>query len=225
MIKRFVLPLVCAILIIIACIIYLNYDSPPINSGTDNILYNDIVYERTSPKYNLEISDKNAEYIGDFKEILEYGQEALLPVHKLNSDANILYSHVIWLKPGYSLPSEYGEEFMSVEYVASEGTDFSIIADEYNEKATLLDTFEGSVKLEDIIESQASELAPTEDNIYGGIRFFYKNHADLRLIFAIGSIDGEYYLDVRHSTEGTHNWFKIKPEYVDLLTSAIFKKQ
>lgn len=224
MIKRFILPLVFAIIVIIACVIYLNYDYPTINSGTDNILYNDIVYERTSPKYNLEISDKNAEYIGDFKEILEYGQEVLLPVHVLNSDANILYSHDIWLKPGYSLPSEYGEEFISVEYVASEGTDFSIIPDESSENVTHLSTFEGSVRLEDIIESEASDVAPAEDNIYGGIRFFYKNHADLRLIFAIGSIDGQYYLDVRHSTEGTHIWYKIKPEYVDLLTSAIPKE-
>ena len=221
MIKRFILPLVFAIVVIIACIIYFNYDYPTINNGTDDILYNDIVYERTSPPYNLEISDKNAQYIGDYKEIVEYGQEVLLPVHVLNSEANILYSHVLWLKPGYSLPSEYGEEFASVEFVVSDGADFSVIPDEYNEQTTHLATFEGSVKLEDIIESEASEVAPTEDNIYGGIRFFYKNHADLRLIFAIGSIDGEYYLNVRHSTEGTDMWFKIKPEYVDLLTSAI----
>ena len=221
MIKRFILPLVFAILVIIGCIIYLNYDYPTINSGTDNVVYNDIVYERTPITYNLEISDKNSEYIGDFKEIVEYGQEVLLPVYVLNSDANILYSHVLWLKPGYSLPSEYGEEFASVEYVASNGVDFSVIPDEYNEQVTHLATFEGSVKLEDIIEAEASEVAPSEDNIYGGIRLFYKNHADLRLIFAIGSIDGEYYLNVRHSTEGTDTWYKIKPEYVNLLTSAI----
>lgn len=221
MIKRFILPLVFAILVIIGCIIYLNYDYPTINSGTDNVVYNDIVYERTPITYNLEISDKNSEYIGDFKEIVEYGQEVLLPVYVLNSDANILYSHVIWVKPGYSLPSEYGEEFASVEYVASNGVDFSVIPDEYNEQVTPLATFEGSVKLEDIIESEASEVAPSEDHIYGGIRLFYKNHADLRLIFAIGSIDGEYYLNVRHSTEGTDTWYKIKPEYVDLLTAAI----
>ena len=221
MIKRFILPLVFAIVVIIACIIYFNYDYPTINSGTDDVMYNDIVYERTPITYNLEISDKNAQYIGDYKDIVEYGQEVLLPVHVLNSEANILYSHVLWLKPGYSLPSEYGEEFASVEFVVSDGADFSVIPDEYNEQTTHLATFEGSVKLEDIIESEASEVAPAEDNIYGGIRFFYKNHSDLRLIFAIGSIDGEYYLNVRHSTEGTDMWYKIKPEYVDLLTSAI----
>ena len=223
---RFVLPLVSAILIIIGCVIYLTYDSS-INSGTDNVSYNDIVYERFDLSYNMQISESNSKYIGDFAQIYAYGQELLWDVRELNSDANILYSaHATWVKPGYVLPTEFGEELASAEYVVSEGIDFLVIPDEYKEEVTHLVNFEGSVKLEDIIETEASDVTVSEEALEncGEIRFDYKNHADISLIFYIYGVDGDYYLDVRNSTDGTHEWFKIKPEYVGVLTSAMTGK-
>ena len=73
----------------------------------------------------------------------------------------------------------------------------------------------------DVIESEASEITPTEEDITGSIRFKYKNHKDISLIFDICGLDGKYYLNVFDNTEGTNNWFEIKPEYLALLTSAI----
>ena len=220
---RVIIPIAIAVAIIIGCVIYLNYDTS-INSGTDDILYNDIVYERADINYNLSISEEHSKYIGDFSQIYAYGQEYLYEVFVLNSEENILYSaHAIWLKPGYSLPSEYGEEFASVEYVVSEGIDFNVIPDDYSEVATLLANFESAVMLEDIIDSEASEITPSDEDITGRIRFKYKNHADISLIFDICGFDGQYYLNVCHSTDGTDNWFKIKSEYSALLTSAISK--
>jgi hypothetical protein len=140
----------------------------------------------------------------------------------LNDEENMLYSaHATWLRPGYSSPSPYGEDFASAEYVVSEGIDFQVIPDDYKEEVTALATFDGAVKLENIIESEPSDIAPKESDIPGSIRFKYKNHADISVTLYICCVDGQYYLDVCHSTEGTDSWFKIKPEYVDLLTSAI----
>ena len=218
---RVIIPIAIAVAIIIGCVIYLNYDTS-INSGTDDILYNDIVYERADINYNLSISEEHAKYIGDFSQIYAYGQEVLYEVYVLNGDENLLFTaHATWLKPGYTAPSEYGEDFASVEYVVSEGIDFNVIPDNYKEDATLLANFDGAVRLEDIIESEASDISPAFEDIKGSIRFKYKNHADLALIFDIYGSDGQYYLNVCHSTEGTDTWFKIKPEYVDLLTSAM----
>ena len=218
---RVILPIVIALAIIVGCIIYLNYDTS-INSGTDDVLYNNIVYERAQLPYNVTVSEANAKYIGDFSQLYAYGQEVLYEVRVLNSEENIVYSaHATWLRPGYSCPSEYGEDFASVEYVVSEGIDFVIIPDNYTEEVTPLATFDGVVRLEDIIESETSEISPTEENIPGSVRFKYKNHADIMLLLDICSLDGQYYLNVCHSTEGTDNWFKIKPEYVALLTSAM----
>ena len=43
---RLIIPIAVALAIIFGCVFYLNYDTS-INSGTDDVLYNDIVYERT----------------------------------------------------------------------------------------------------------------------------------------------------------------------------------
>ncbi|MBO7303919.1 MAG: hypothetical protein J6V09_01685 [Clostridia bacterium] len=220
---RFIIPIVIALAIIVGCVIYLNYDTS-INSGTDNVLYNDIIYERVEVDYNLTISEENSKYIGDFSQIYAYGQEYLYEVRVLNGEANMLYSaHAAWLKPGYSLPSPYGEDFVYAEYVVSEGIDFQVIPDNYKEEVTPLATFAGSVKLEDIIESESSDITVSEEAIEecNEIRFKYKNHADIYLLLAIYEHDGAYYLDVRHAKEGTHEWFKIRDEYVEMLTSAI----
>ena len=59
------------------------------------------------------------------------------------------------------------------------------------------------------------------------IRMKYKNHADLYMIFYIYGVDGQYYLDICdydfENNVANHQWFKIKPEYVVILTSAILK--
>lgn len=222
-----IIPIAIALAIIIGCVIYLNHDTS-INSGTDNILYNGIVYERTLLDYNLTISEANSKYIGDFSQIYAYGQEYLYEVRVLNSEANMLYTpHATWLKPGYSQPSPYGEEFTSVEYVVSEGIDFKGMPDNYTEEVTPLATFDSAVKLEDIIESESSDITVSEDAIKecNEIRFKYKNHADIYLLLPIYNHEGQYYLGVFHAKDGMHEWFKIKPEYVGLLTSAIPKAQ
>lgn len=227
-ILRMGIPLVIVIAIIIGCIVYLNHDST-LNHGEENITYNGVVYEKADLDYNLTISEANSKYIGDYGQIYAYGQEYIYEVRVLNGEANILYTpHATFLKSGYSQPSLYGEDFATVEYVVSEGIDFKGMPDDYTEEATLLATFDGSVKLEDIIESAPTEIAISEEAISecNEIRFKYKNHADILLTLYIYGVDGQYYLDVISTNDGTnntHNWFKIKPEYVKLLTSAIPK--
>ena len=222
--KRVIIPIVIALLIILGCVIYLMQDFS-INSGTADVLYNDTVYERYDQiSFNLNFFETNAEYIGDFMETYAYGQEFPWEVYTLNSDANVLLSaHAVWLKPGYVLPGEFGEDFATVEYVVSEGVDFFKMEDEYKETATLLTTFEGSVKLEDILASEPSEI--TEVTQHDDIRFTYKNHSDMFLSYTLCSYDGHYYLNVLQGEEGTDALFEIKPEYVDLLTSKLAKPQ
>jgi hypothetical protein len=220
---KVIIPIVIALAIIIGCFVYLNHDFT-MNKGEANITYNGVVYEKTMLDYNLTISEDNAKYIGDYGELYAYGQEYLYEVRELNSEANMLYTpHATFIKTGYTQPSPYGEDFSYVEYVVSEGIDFKGMPDNYTEEATLLATFNESVKLEDIIESDPSDITVSLEVIEecDEIRFKYKNHADISLIFYIYGSEGQYYLDVRHAKEGTHEWFKIKPEYVDLLTSAI----
>ena len=220
---RVIIPIVIALSIIVGCIIYLNHDST-LNQGEEDITYNGVVYEKTSLDYNLTISEDNAKYIGDYGQLYAYGQEYIYEVRVLNGEANMLYTpHATFLKLGYTPPSPYGEDFACVEYVVSEGIDFKGIPDDYTEEATPLATFKESVKLEDIIETDSSEITVSDESIAecDEIRFKYKNHADISLVFYIYGVDGQYYLDVRHADDGTHEWFKIKPEYVDLLTSAI----
>ena len=221
---RVIIPVVVALSIIIGCVIYLNHDSS-INSGEYDVEYNDIVYVRGDLGYNLRLYEDNSKYSGgDYRVIVEYGQEVLLKVRVLNDQENVLYSALdVWLKPGYELPGAFGEEFSTAEYLVSEGLDELVEADfYYTEEATPLATFDKSVKLEDIVESEASDISVSDEVIdeCNEIRFKYKNHADIALILAICNYEGEYYLDVRTS-EGDHEWFKIKPEYVDVLTSAI----
>jgi hypothetical protein len=222
--KRVMKPIVSAFLIILGCVIFLSCHSN-INSGADDILYNDIVYERTEvPNYNLEFTEDNAKYVGDFIETYDYGQELPWPVYALNSDENVLYSaHAVWVKPGYVFPKEFGEEFLSVDYVVTEGLDFLVIEDDYKETVTPLSTFTGSVKLEDIIASEPSDV--TEFTEYAFIRLIYKNHANMRLYLKLCSSGGKYYLNVRQGENGTTALFEIKSEYVDLLTSQITQGQ
>ena len=222
---KVIIPIVIALAIIIGCVIYLNYDNT-INSeeNPDNIEYNEIVYERVQIDYNLAITEDNSKYIGDYSQLYAYGQEYLYEVRVLNGEENMLYTaHATFLRPGYSLPTPFGEEFTGAEYVVSEGIDFQVIPDDYTEVATHLATFDGSVKLEDIVESESSDITVSEEVIDAcdEIRFAYKNHADIFLLLVIYNHEGQYYLNVRNPAGDTHEWFKIKPEYVDLLTSAI----
>lgn len=226
---RVIIPIVIALAIIIGCVIYLNYDTT-INSddNPNNIEYNEIIYERVLIDYNLAITEDNSKYIGDYSQLYAYGQEYLYEVRVLNGEANMLYTaHATFLKPGYSLPTPFGEEFTGAEYVVSEGIDFQVIPDDYTEVATPLATFDGSVKLEDIVESEPVDITVSEEVIdeCNEIRFAYKNHVDIFLRLVIYNHEGQYYLDVRNPAGDTHGWFKIKPEYVSILTSAITTAQ
>ena len=220
---KVIIPIIVALAIIVGCVIYLNHDFT-LNHGEPDITYNGLVYEKISLDYNITFSEDNARYIGDYGEIYAYGQEYIYEVRELNSAANLLYTpHATFLKPGYTPPTPYGEDFLYVEYVVSEGIDFKGLPDNYTEEATRLGTFEGSVKLEDIIESESSDITVSDEVIMecNEIRFKFKNHADFYLMFYIYGVDGQYYLDVRGAEDGAHEWFRIKPEYVELLTSAI----
>ena len=58
------------------------------------------------------------------------------------------------------------------------------------------------------------------------IRFKFKNYPDMFAMFYICGIDGDYYLSIGYDYDVENDieylwWHKIKPEYVDLLTSAI----
>ena len=225
---RVIIPIVIALAIIIGCVVYLNYDNT-INSeeNSDNIEYNEVVYERVQINYNLTITEDNSKYIGDYSQLYAYGQEYLYEVRVLNGEENMLYTaHATFLKPGYSLPTPFGEEFLGADYVVSEGIDFQVIPDNYTEVATPLVTFDTPVKLEDIVESESSDITVSEEVIdeCDEIRFAYKNHSDIFLLLVIYNHEGQYYLNVRNPEGDTHQWFKIREEYVDLLTSAIPKQ-
>ena len=205
----------------------LGMDDSGINSGTKDILYKGIVYERcddATTNFNICLYEDNAWYIGDFLEIYSYGQEVPWEVYALNTEENVLYSsHAMWVKPGYSIPDNFGVEFSSVEYVVSEGIDFLIMEDNYTEEATLLATFDEVVMLEDIVEVEASEITGYVE--YDEIRFKYTNHADMASMYAICGLEGKYYLNVCQGEFGTDEWHEIKAEYVDLLTSAIVEAE
>ena len=153
-------------------------------------------------------------------------------MYQLNDELNVLYTpHATFAKQGYAYPSLFGEDIGSIEYVVSEGIDFKGMPDEYSETATPLDSFENSVRLEDIIETEPSDITITDEQAKecDEIRMRYKNHADLYMVFYIYGADGQYYLDVCdydfENNVANHQWYKIKPEYVDLLTSAMPKAQ
>ena len=189
--------------------------------GCEDILYNDIVYERYGYlDYNLDLTEENSKYIGDFAETYDNGGELLWEVYALNDEENVLYTaYTTWLKPGYVLPKEFGEDFLSVEYVIPNGIDFDIIPDDYTEEVFPLKTFEGSVKLEDLVETVPSDI--TEFTEHNSLRFIYKDHADIRLWLDICKAGDKYYLNVRQGDGGVNSLHEIKPEYVELLTSAI----
>ena len=195
--------------------------NPEINHDERDILYNGIVYERcTDSNFNIHLYEDHSWYIGDFVETYNYGQQIPWEVYVLNSEENVLYSsHAHWIKPGYSLPDNFGEEFSSVEYVVSEGIDFLIMDDYYTEEVTPLKTFEGVVMLEDILETEPSEITGYVE--YEEIRFWYTHYTDMAVLYDICELDGTYYLNVRQGEFGTDEWHEIKAEYVGLLTSAI----
>ena len=101
--------------------------------------------------------------------------------------------------------------------------------DDYIEEATLLATFDKSVKLEDIIESEPSDIIVSEEAFKecNEIRFQYKNHDGLYLMLYIYGVDGDFYLDICDYVDDVenHKWHKIKTEYLSLLTSAISKAE
>ena len=222
---RFILPLVAAILIIIACVIYLNTDFT-MNKGERDVTYEGVVYERINLHYNIEHYEENSKKIGGYGELYAYGQEYIYDLYQLNE--NILYTpHATFLRSGYSQPPLFGEDLATAEYVVSEGIDFKGMPDNYTEEATLLATFNESVRLEDIIESDPSNINVSDEEIKkcDEIRFKYKNHDGFYLLFYIYSVDGQYYLDICdydfENNVGNHKLHKIKPEYVGLLTSTI----
>ena len=194
---------------------------PELNSGERDILYNGIVYERCEGEnFNVCIYEDNSWYIGDFLETYAYGQQLPWEVYVLNSEENVLYSpHATWVRPGYSIPGNFGEALACAEYVVSEGIDFLVMEDEYWEQATLLITFEDTVMLEDIVDTEAVEISGYTE--YYEIRFKFVHHADMALMYSICSLDGDYYLNVCLGEYGTDAWHKIKSEYVSILTSAI----
>ena len=222
---RFVLPLVIAIAIIIASIIFLNTDFT-LNKGEEDVTYNGVLYERADLHYNIEHSEENAKKIGLYGQIYAYGQEYMFDLYQLNE--NILYTpHATFLKSGYPQPSLFGEDLVDAEYVVSEGINFKGMPDEYVEEVTPIATFDKSVKLEDIIEIDPSDISVSEEEFEecDEIRFHYKNHDGLYLMLYIYGVDGNYYLDICDYVDDVenHKWHKIKPEYLELLTSAIPK--
>ena len=192
-----------------------------INNGAKDILYNDIIYERCDDYcFNLTFTEDNAKYVGVFLETYNYGQELPWDVYALNSEENMLYSaHAVWVRPGYVLPGDFGEEFSSAEYVVPNGIDFRIIEDNYTEEVTPLVTFEGIVKLEDIVASEPSDV--TEFTEYDCIRFRYKNYVDMDLEYTLCGFGEKYYLNICQGMNGANALYEIKSEYVDILTSAI----
>ena len=225
---KVIIPIVIALAIIVGCVIYLNYDGT-LNKGEQNITYNGVVYERINLHYNIYMTEKNAKNIGTYGQIYAYGQEYIYDVYQLNDEAIFLYTpHASFVKSGYSQPSIFGEEFTYVEYVVSEGIDFSGIPDDYKEEATLLANFDTSVKLEDVIETEPTDITVEKEVVdeCNEIRFKFKNYPDMFAMFYICGVDGDYYLGIGYDYNVDEDieylwWHKIKPEYVDLLTSAI----
>ena len=218
---RVIIPIAIAVAIIIACVIYLNHDFS-INSGEFDVLYNDIVYVRAEPSYNLKISEENAKYSGgDYAEVYAYGQEVLWEIYVLNEDENLLYSSIyVWAKPGYEVPQDFGEEFSSVNYVVSEGADFLIMPDVYVETVNeRLADFESGITLEDIVFEEATEVESF--TYHGSIRFDLTNHKDLSLYYDLCKAGDKYYLNVMQNPDGADALYEIRPEYVELLTSLI----
>lgn len=202
------------LLAVLACLM-LGGCSNELNYDQDDIRYNDIVYERTEyPNYNIVFIDDNEKYIGDFLETYDYGQQLLWEVYMHNEEGGLLYSaHAAWIKPGYVFPDEYGEPFKAAEYVVSDG-----ILDEYWEEVTPLITFTEEVKLEDIIEAEKTEI--TEHKTYGYIRLLYRDFADVAIDVVLAEAEGVHYLIICKDATAEEEFFRIKDEYVELLTRA-----
>lgn len=186
-----------------------------IGDGED-IKLDGIVYKRSVfPNYNMWLSETDRFYVGDYIQIYEYGQELPWEVYALNEERNVLYSaHAIWLKPGYVLPDEYGENFSQAEYVISEG-----ILDDYTEESTLITTFTEEVKLENIINSEPTQLENVES--FGDIRLTYTDHKNINIRLTLCKSGETYYLNVLEDVRGDSVYYEIKEGYVSLLTSAL----
>ena len=222
---RFIIPIAIALAIIIACVIYLNIDFT-LNKGEEDVTYNGVLYERVDLHYNIEHSEENAKLIGGYGQVYAYGQEYIYDLYQLNED--ILYTpHTTFFRAGYPHPSLFGEELANAEYVVSEGINFKGMPDDYTEVATPLATFDQSVKLEDIIEIEPDDITVSKEAFEkcDEIRFRYKHRDGLYLMLYIYGADGDYYLDICDYADGeeNHKWHKIKPAYVEILTSAIPK--
>ena len=184
-----------------------------------NAVYKKTVYERSETShYNLTFLEDHATYIGDFIETYDNGYEIPWKVYVLNDEENILFSsHAVWVRPGYVVPSEYGEAFTSAEYVVSEG-----ILDTYKEAVTPLITFDGTVTLEDLIEQTPTEVSDACVP-HDTVRLRYRNHADIAVDLTLCSLDGQYYLSVQSNETGAATLYRIRSEYVDILTAAVSK--
>lgn len=206
--KKILIPL-----ILVLCFICVGCSN--IGDGED-IKLDGIVYKRdVIPNYNMWLSETDRIYVGDFIQTYEYGQELPWEVYALNEERNVLYSaHAIWLKPGYVLPDEYGENFSQAEYVISEG-----ILDDYTEESTLITTFTEEVKLENIINSEPTQLENVES--FGDIRLTYTDHKNINIRLTLCKSGETYYLNVLEDVRGDSVYYEIKEGYVSLLTSAL----
>lgn len=211
--KRF---LVLLATLLLFCLLFVGCGDG-IGDGRDAV-YKETVYKRSEfPNYNIELLETHRKYVGDFIETYDYGNTLPWEVFLLNDEENVLYSHhALWLKPDYSLPSEYGETFSKAEYVVSEG-----IMDDYKEETTPLGNFAGDVVLEDIIAVEPTELkSPTT---HTDVRFYYAEHADIVIRLKLVSEDGVYYLSVRTGKAGDDVFYRINDGYVEMLTSSLKK--
>lgn len=201
------------IMILVLCFVCVGCSN--IGDGED-IKLDGIVYKRdVIPNYNMWLSETDRIYVGDFIQTYEYGQELPWEVYALNEERNVLYSaHAIWLKPGYVLPDEYGENFSQAEYVISEG-----ILDDYTEESTLITTFTEEVKLENIINSEPTQLENVES--FGDIRLTYTDHKNINIRLTLCKSGETYYLNVLEDVRGDSVYYEIKEGYVSLLTSAL----
>lgn len=186
-----------------------------LNEG-DNIRYEDTLYLMSEwPNYNIALLEDDATSIGDFIQVFDNGYEIPWEVFVLNDQKNVLFSaHALWLKEGYSLPDEYGEDFSKAEYVIAEG-----ILDDYTEDKTFLTNFEAGVKLENIIASQASQL--TNPTKHAMIRLHYTAHANMVIDLYLYQVGTDYYLSVMDVVDGevVDVYYEINEDYVGALTS------
>lgn len=209
--KILVLVLVC---IIATFSIGCNKDSS-IGTG-DDIRINDTLYVRSQfPNYNIVLLETNSTYVGDYIQEYDNGYQLPWEVYSLNSEAKVLYSaHAVWTVEGYEFPDEYSNKFSKATYVVSEG-----ILDDYVEDEDPITEFTTEVTLEDLISEQPTAL--TEPTLYGQIRLYYAEYADMAIELKLAKSGDDYYLDVKEDTAGESVYYMIDEAYVELLSSAV----